>query len=163
MNNSKKKTFPVFVSSLCQQASLEDLRARIYDDIGKKTYVYIDEQFKHRNIEQQEDLEAADELISRVREANTFICILGGTSHGSSIKVCEHNSRVSFFEIELFQAALLEKQIHIFVRNDFKPEPKLESLLGILKFAFPEWRNIKQQNESDILSGVERVVEQVVV
>jgi tetratricopeptide (TPR) repeat protein len=160
MNNSQKKTFPVFVSSLCQRANLKDLRARIYDDIGKKTYVYIDEQFKHRNIERQKDLEAADELISRVREANTFICILGGTSHGSSIKVYEYDSKVSFFEIELFQAALLEKKIHVFVRNDFTPEPKLESLLGILKFAFPEWRNIKRQNEREILSGVERVVDQ---
>lgn len=159
MNNSQNKTFPVFISSLCRRANLEDLRARIYDDIGKKTYVYVDEKFKHRNIKQQDDLEAADELITRVREANTFICILGGTSHGSSIKINEHPSSVSFFEIELFQAALLEKQVHVFIRDDFTPEPKLEALLGILKFAFPEWRDIKRQSESEILSEVERVVE----
>ena len=128
MDTSQSKTFPVFVSSLCRRAKLEDLRAKVYYDIGKETYVYIDERFHPRNIEQQDDLESADELISRVRQADTFICILGGSSHGSSIKVDERPSNVSFFEIELFQAALLEKQIHVFVRDDFTPEPKLESL-----------------------------------
>ncbi len=159
MNNVQGKTFPVFISSLCRRANLQDLRAKIYEDIGKKTYVYVDEQFKHRNIEQQDDLEAADELISRVREANTFICILGGTSHGSAIRVKEHSSNVSFFEIELFQAALLQKQIHVFIRDDFTPEPKLEALLRILQFAFPEWRDIKRQSENEILSEIERVVD----
>lgn len=159
MNDKERKTFPVFVSSLCRRANLWDLRAKIYEDIGKSTYVYVDEQFKPRNIEQQEDLEAADELIGRVREADTFICILGGSSHGSPIKIEEYSSNVSFFEIELFQAALLQKEIHVFVRDDFAPDPKLDSLLGILKIAFPEWRNIKRQTESEILSGVERVVE----
>ena len=159
MNDNESKTFPVFVSSLCRRANLEDLRARIYDDIGKKTYVYVDEQFKHRNIKQQEDLAAADELISRVREANTFICILGGSSHGSAIKIKEYPSNVSFFEIELFQAALLQKEIHVFVRDDFTPDHKIEALLNILRFAFPEWKDIKGQSESEILSGVEQVVE----
>ncbi len=77
MNDNEKKTFPVFVSSLCRQANLWDLRAQIYEDIGKKTYVYVDEQFKRRNTKQQKDLEAVDELISRVREANvtsSLIC-----------------------------------------------------------------------------------------
>ena len=99
MNDKERKTFPVFVSSLCRRANLWDLRAKIYEDIGKSTYVYVDEQFKPRNIEQQEDLEAADELIGRVREADTFICILGGSSHGSPIKIEEYSSNVSFFEI----------------------------------------------------------------
>ncbi len=159
MNNAQNKMFPVFVSSLCRRANLEDLRARIYNDIGKKTYVYVDEQFKpNRNIKEQVDLEAADELISRVREADTFICILGGTSHGSSIRIDDHFSNVSFFEIELFQAALLEKEVHFFIRDDFTPEPQLEALLRILKFTFPEWRDIKRQSENEILSDIERVV-----
>jgi len=159
MNDNESKKFPVFVSSLCRRANLEDLRARIFCDIGKKTYIYVDEQFKHRNIKQQEDLMAADELISRVREANTFICILGGSSHGTAIKIKEYPSNVSFFEIELFQAALLQKKIHVFVRDDFTPDPKLEALLKILSFSFPEWGDIKRQSESEILSGVEHVVE----
>lgn len=159
MNNLQNKTFPVFVSSLCRRAALENLRAKIYNEVGGKTYVYVDEQFKRRDIPRQDDLEAADELISRVREANTFICILGGTSHGSEIKVDGQSSSVSFFEIELFQAALLEKEMHVFVRDDFTPEPPLEALLEILRFAFPEWRGLKRQSESDILLGVERVVE----
>jgi len=160
MSNLLNKTFPVFVSSLCRSAELEPLREKIYNEVGGKTCVYIDEQFKKdRDILRQDDLEVADELISRVREANTFICILGGTSHGSAIKVDGHPSSVSFFEIELFQAALLEKEMHVFVRDDFTPEPRLETLLEVLRFAFPEWRDLKRQSESDILLGVKRVVD----
>ncbi len=159
MNNLPNKRFLVFLSSLCRSAELEELRAKIYDEVGHKTYIYVDEQFKKRNIQKQDDLEAADELISRVREANTFICILGGTNHGSPIKVDGHSSNVSFFEIELFQAVLLEKEIHVFVRDDFKPERQLGFLLDILTFHFPEWTNLRRQNESEILSGVKRVVD----
>jgi tetratricopeptide (TPR) repeat protein len=160
LNATSRQTFPVFVSSLCRRApGLEDLRAQIYHEVGRKTYVYVDEQFKHRDTERQDDLEAADELICRVREANTFICILGGSSHGSPIKVDGIPSSASFFEIELYQAALLQKKIHVFVRSDFTPEPRLGALLHILRDTFCEWRNIKRQTDSEILAGVKRVVD----
>ena len=47
----------------------------------------------------------------------------------------------------------------MFVKDGFVPDPKLDALLKILKFAFPAWRKIKRQSESDILTGVARVVE----
>ena len=123
------------------------------------TYVYVDEQFKHRNIQQQDDLEAADELIGRVREADTFICVLAGSSHGSPIQVGGIPSSATFFEIELFQAALLQKKVHAFVRNDFAPEPQLQALLNILKDAFPEWKHLRGQTNGEILSDVKRIVD----
>jgi len=160
MNDDPHPTFPVFVSSVCGE--LWDLRAKIYHDIGRENHIFVDEQFnKHRDVTKQDDLEVADELISRVREAKAFVCILGGSGHGSPIKVHDNPTTVSFFEIELFQAALLKKEIHVFVRGDFIPGPRLEVLLDVLKFAFPEWRGLKTHSESEILSGVQRVLDRI--
>lgn len=155
----KSSTYPVFLSSLCRE--LWDLRARIYDEIGGKTYVYVDEQANPRDISNQDHLEAADELIGKVREADIFVCLLGGTRHGSAIKIDDRPSSTSFFEIELFQAALLNKEIHLFVRNDFAPEPRLQGLLNILRFAFPEWANRPAQTEDQIVADVQRLVDRI--
>ena len=104
------KSYPIFLSSLCRE--LQELRERIFSDVGKNSEIYVDEKVKPRDILNQDDLETADELIRRVREAKVFVCIFGGHRHGSSIKVGVRPSVVSFFEIELFQAALLGKAVH---------------------------------------------------
>jgi tetratricopeptide (TPR) repeat protein len=148
--------YPIFLSSLCRE--LYDLRKKIYEDIGGCNLVYVDEQVKWRDIKQQEDIEAVDELIRRVREANVFICVLGGKRHGSPIKIDLRPSAVSFFEIELFQAALLEKEVYLFVRDDFVPEPRLQRLLEILRFAFPEWFNQQRLTDKQITERIKRLV-----
>lgn len=149
--------YPIFLSSLCKE--LVDLRARIFEDAGKGIQIYVDEKVKCRDTEIQDDLEVADELIKRIREADVFICVLGGYRHGSSIKVNTRPSAVSFFEIELFQAALLEKEVHLFVRKDFDPEPRLRNLLQILEFAFPSWMSRERLTDAHILDRVKRLVE----
>lgn len=154
------QTFPIFLSSLCRRApGLEDLRAQIYDEVGDTSLVYVDEQVKQRDIAQQDDLFAADELIARVREASEFICVLAGSSHGTAIRVDGLDSNSSFFEIELFQAALLRKRVHILVRNDFDPEPRLETLLRILGDAFPEWTNVKRLTNREIFAETKRIAD----
>lgn len=122
-------------------------------------YVYVDEEVSSRNVQQQDDLCAADELISRVRESNTFVCILAGSSHGTPIRVDGLHSRTSFFEIELYQAALRRKRMHVFVRDDFQPEPRLDALLTILKDAFPEWKQQKRLSDAEIISAMRRLVD----
>ena len=69
--------YPVFLSSLCRE--LIDLRARAYNDVGAGKAIYVDECATPRDIQHQDDLTAADDLIRRVREANLFVCVLGGT------------------------------------------------------------------------------------
>ncbi|MGR3318446.1 MAG: hypothetical protein ACUZ8O_08185 [Candidatus Anammoxibacter sp.] len=98
-------------------------------------------------------------LIKRVREANVFICVLGGKRHGDPIKIDSRPSSVSFFEIELYQAALLEKEVHLFIRDDFDPEPRLQRLLEILRFAFPEWFNQKRLTDTQITECIKRIIE----
>jgi hypothetical protein len=125
---------------------------------GKERYIYVDERVNPREVQDQNDLEAVDELIQRIREARVFICILGGKSHGSPIRVSGMPSTVSFFEVELFQAALLQKPVHIFVHENFNPEPRFERLLAILRFYFPEWVSQKRLNNEEIIEQASRVV-----
>lgn len=163
VNGPLPQKFPLFLSSLCRRApGLEDLRARIYRDVGRERFIYVDEQFKKRDTFQQDDLCAADELIARVRQADTFICILAGSSHGTPIRIGGSLSNASFFEIELFQAALLQKKVYAFVRQDFVPEPRLEALLGILKNEFSEWRALSPLTEDEIFDGVMRIADETV-
>ncbi len=151
------KPYPIFLSSLCQE--LKPLRERIFFDVGRQSQVYVDEIAHPRDIPKQDDLEVADELIRQVREAKIFVCVLGGRRHGSLIKVGVRPSVVSFFEIELFQAALLGKEVHLFVRDDFDPEPRLDSLLKILGGAFPEWVTKDRLKDGEILDQVRRLVD----
>ncbi|GAX62671.1 hypothetical protein SCALIN_C38_0034 [Candidatus Scalindua japonica] len=161
---SKNHTYPIFLSSICVDDNLDPkdrlkrLRKRIYEEAGACSQVYVDEIVKPRDIQSQDHLEAVDDLIERVREANIFICVLGGSRHGSPIKIDSLNSAVSFFEIELYQAALLEKEIHFFVLDEFNPDPRLKRLLDILNFAFPEWINRERLSEPKIIDHVKRLV-----
>jgi len=154
VKNLETRRFPIFLSSLCRE--LIDLRSRAFSDIGRSRDIYVDECATPRNVAEQEDLTTVDELIRRVREAELFICILGGKRHGSPIKVASHPSAVSFFEIELYQAALRGKGIRIYVRNDFEPEPRMESLLNVLGFAFGDWRSLPRLTDAEILSRLRR-------
>ena len=148
--------YPVFLSSLCRE--LVDLRAHAYNDVGAGRAIYVDECATPRDIQHQDDLAAADDLIRRVREADLFVCVLGGTRHGSPIKVGGHPSAVSFFEIELYQAALRGKGIKIYVRNDFEPDARLSSILGVLDFALGDWRSRPRLTDKEILSHLKRDV-----
>lgn len=156
MEHTEHKRYPVFLSSLCRE--LIDLRARAYSDIGASKAIYVDECATPRDIEHQDDLTAADDLIRRVHEADLFVCVLGGSRHGSPITISGHPSAVSFFEIELYQAALRGKGIKVYVRNDFEPDPRLSSLLNVLDFAFGDWRSLPRLTNGEILSHLRRDV-----
>lgn len=147
--------FPIFVSSLCKD--LWDLRERIYFVVGKEKYVYVDEHATSRHLPILDQLAVADDLIARVRESDVFVCVLGG-SNGSQISIDGVDSSVSFFEIELYQAALLGKPIHLFVRDDFAPEPRLEELLRILYFAFPGLKSAPRLSDREIETEIRKLV-----
>lgn len=150
------KTYPIFCSSLCTE--LNSLREQLYINVGEKKYIYVDEKFIERP-QSHNHLETVDELIQRIRESDIFICILGGKRHGSRIHIGFDPSNVTFFELELFQAALLQKKIYIFVRDDFDPEPRLKSLLEILGFYLPEWICQKRMNDKQIQEQCSRLVQ----
>jgi tetratricopeptide (TPR) repeat protein len=148
------KTYPIFLSSQCKEG-LDSLREQIFINIGKERYIYVDEKVKPGR---KGNLDVVDELLQRIRESRVFVCILGGTRHGSPIHISDDPSSVSFFEIELFQASLLQKPIYLFRLDSFNPEPRLEKLLEILNFYLPEWFSKKPLNDFEIKDQVRRLI-----
>ena len=67
---------------------------------------------------------------------------------------------MSYFEIELFQAALLEKPIALFISKGFSPHSRLKSVLDILHFAFPAaWPMPMEDN--DIIDNVRLLLDSI--
>lgn len=155
-NESAYKKYPIFCSSLCTE--LYNLREQLYINVGREKYIYVDEKFIKRP-QNHNHLETVDELIQRIRESDIFVCILGGKRHGTKINIGDNSSSVTFFELELFQAALLQKQIYIFVRDDFDPEPRLKKLLEIIDFYLPELICQKRMNDREIQEQCSRLVQ----
>lgn len=72
-----------------------------------------------------------------VRAAECFVAIIT-TRHGSEVTI-EGAGTVpsSFFEAELFEAALLGKPSHVFLMKGHEPDAKLARLLKLLAPSFP--------------------------
>lgn len=97
--------------------------------------------------------EIVDLILKKIRESDLFVCLLSGNRRGedelgTALDVGPHFASVSHFEIELYQASILQKEIHVFVTPEFNPGPRLVSLLEILNFAFPksDWTMVKSNS-----------------
>ena len=153
-------TFAVFLSSLTAKLPSEarNLRERIFHSAGNSILIYVDELLNHRPAV-RDSLALADELLRRVSEAQCFLCVLAGSSHGEQLPVEDAKTSVSYFEVELFAAALQRKPIHILVHNSFDPVPELRSLLEILRFAIPDWTKSRRLNDNEVVSEAARVAD----
>lgn len=149
-------SYPIFLSS--HYSELKLIREQVYVEAGHEKYIYVDEMVCDRNIENQEPLEIVDELVKRIREARTFICILGGKNYGSPVGIGRTLSSVSYFEVELFQAALLQKPVFIFVREGYSPDPREKRLMELFRFYLPEWISQKRLNDQEIVDQIHRIV-----
>ena len=149
-----------FLSSLYTEH--EELRKDLYS-IGKGR-LWVAEH-SDKALAARPPVEIVDTLIDRVRGADLFICVLGGPhstrgayDHGTPIPVNDRLSNVSYFEIELYQAALLRKPIALFVSKGFSPQARLGKVLDILQFAFPEAWPIPM-DDSEIIEKVGALLE----
>ena len=102
-------------------------------------------------------LEKVQLCLDGVREAECFIAIIT-RRHGSQIPVRDGDTvPTSFFEAELFEAALLEKPSFVFLLEGYEPEPRLEALLKLLKPCFPNMELIPVSADT-IRRRVEHIV-----
>ena len=92
-----------------------------------------------------------------VREAECFVAVITNR-HGSMVPVDTVGEiPTSFFEAELFEAALLGKPSFVLVLKGYTPEPRLEGLLDLLQPAFPGLNRIPV-SEDDVFRLIEKLV-----
>lgn len=146
-----------FLSSLYTEH--KELRAAIFDaGLEEARPVWVAEKSDPALVDRA-PLDIVDALIDRVRRAEVFICVFGGhrseRDHGAPVEVVGSPSAVSYFEIELYQAALLKRPIHLFIASGFVPGPQLSALIETLQFALPEsWRTTRPMTDDEIIREV---------
>lgn len=103
------------------------------------------------------EFEKTEFCLEGVRRAECFVAIIT-KRHGTPITVEDVGEvPTSFFEAELFEAALLGKPSFIFLLDGYEPEGKLANLLKLLEPAFP-YMDLTPHSEDEILKRVERLV-----
>jgi tetratricopeptide (TPR) repeat protein len=104
------------------------------------------------------DLEKTALCLEGVRQAECFVAVMT-SRHGSRISV-EGAGEVptSFFEAELFEAALLGKPSFIFLLDGYEPEGRLAGLLKVLEPSFPNM-DLTPRSEDEILRRLDRLAE----
>jgi len=138
--------FPIFLSSICtetiarpaQESELWAFRENIFTSIGMKNHVYVDEQLF--DDQSRDAMATIDRLVPRIRDCDAFVCVLAPHRPGSGIRIEHAVSAVTFFEMELFQAALSvgRKPVYVYLLSDTDPSEEMHGILRLVKVAFPD-------------------------
>ncbi len=121
---------------------LEEVRHRIHDlALPNGNIVWVDE--IDRQYLPDDHFEILDDLFGLIRKSSIFLVLLARQRYGTSLIISRQQAHASFWEAELFYAALTGRRIKIFLIDDephlqSEPEPRLRSLLQILQFALPQ-------------------------
>jgi tetratricopeptide (TPR) repeat protein len=103
-------------------------------------------------------LAMAEICVQGVRDCDVYVALVR-SNHGSGIQLRpEQRTQASFFELELFEAALLQKPAYVFVLDGGEPSDRLAGLLDLLKPALPGYDK-RARTEADIYDQVLRIVE----
>ena len=153
----------VFLSSLCIEIIQE--RSQIYDSLNTPNNglipIYVDEKYNNRDTTPilEKQLQSADDLTSLIAKSKYLIILFTkiynrNFDHGSIFE----GSMVSFWEIELFYAAIEKKPIYAIVERGFENQnrPFLMHRLDILKLSAISVQYV--DNIKEIPSKVEALV-----
>ncbi len=152
--------YPAFLSSLT--SDLKDLRKGLHAALPSLLWV-AEYDYPELNPEAKEPLEIVDALLEQLKLCDLFICVLGGNRNaegkkGTPIQVSTVSSQVSYFEIEVFQAALHRIPAIFLKRSDFVPSPDLAGFLELLRGCAIEARWIENLSNNQIKFEVERAI-----
>jgi hypothetical protein len=135
MNPANKDAIPVaFLSSLSD--GLENLREQLFAD--SKGQLWVAEQNRSDlDPGKKHPLEIVDACVDALKQTEIFICVLGGSEQamlagGTPIELGGIESLVSYFEIEIFQASLIQIPIVFFERAGFTPGRSMAEFLKVL-------------------------------
>jgi tetratricopeptide (TPR) repeat protein len=157
----------IFISSVTY--GNEDLRERLHQ-LGnlKIPHVWVAEK-DNRKLAKippfNDPLVIVDSLLDELAQSDLMIVVLGnsnrkdpGRDHGSLIPISGKISNVSYFEIELYQAALMGKPLRLFVTPGFDPSPRMRAFLRLLRPYFPE-ESWQVSPDDKIIEDVESLIE----
>jgi hypothetical protein len=102
-------------------------------------------------------LEMAQICVDGVRDCDAYVAVVR-SNHGSGVALRpDARTQASFFELELFEAALLGKPAYIFVLEGLAPSDRLAGLLDLLEPALPGFDRTPR-SEDDIFGQVESIL-----
>lgn len=157
---------PIFLSSCFCDPKGTSLRFR--QIIQAETGGTNEEAKRNRPIWMAEDfafpsstdgLKTAEICLDGVRQAQCVVVVIT-SRHGSPIPLdsLARDVHTTFFEAELFEAALLRKPTYIFFLQGYEQEEPLDSLLKLLKPVFPHF-NQDTLSEDEVVRRIMRLVE----
>ena len=105
------------------------------------------------------DLDIATLLLGQVRLSGAFICLLNGATAGAAMTPRDTELSTTFFELELFQAIVLDRPIYLLVHASFEPEA-LGRYLDLLEFGLPDWRDRAKtkMGDAEVLRAVSEIL-----
>lgn len=97
--------------------------------------------------------------IDAVSQCEFFVAFIS-TRIGSRVIIDDSIQECSFFEMELFVAVLLQKQILIFQLDNYNPGPRIIRLLNLLKRVSPDGFKIVEgkKSEYEIIKELEKLL-----
>jgi len=116
----------------------------------------------HRDLDRRAPTSAlrkAQICVDGVRDSEIYVAVVRNR-YGSGVALqADEVAQVSYFELELFEAALLQKPAYIFVLEGGEMSERLSSLLDLLQPALPGLDR-KPRSENDIFDSVKAILDQ---
>ncbi len=133
----------VFLSSTLrgrQVPGLKEERRRIYEhglQYGDNA-VWVDECSHPRDTTTADPLESVDDLLKEIERSQLYLVLVGTDWAGSEIEVAGQKSQVSFFEMELFYAAMRGRPIIVVERSDIAVPARTADVLALMRRTLPQ-------------------------
>lgn len=158
---------PLFLSSCFQDPLGEKLRIRERvrdmtggdrENVGRSRPIWMAEDFPDLDpASPLPGIEKAQLCLDGVRGAECFVAVLSHR-HGWPVTIDGAGTvPSSFFEAELFEAALLQKPAFVFLLEGFEPDDRLTNLLKLLGPFFPDM-DLMPVSEDKILRRIARLL-----
>jgi|GEM_PF-3510507 len=168
-----------FLSSFYQEVLYGDdrynsplwkLRQKLWAEYADKeregnSAVWVAEKSSDNLWSEKDKLKVVDALVDVLLRSEVYICILADSrqslyDHGSPIEIADAATATSYFEIELYAAAMYRKPIELFVLQGFDPGKRLRTLLDILKWALPDWQSKRAEPAERLFVHIKGRIEQ---
>lgn len=110
-----------------------------------------------RAMSRSDQLKVADACMRAIAEVSIVIFVTDGSA-GTHLDPYGQTLVASYVEMELFQAALKGKPVHVFSVGRIADDTPMGRLLGILGSAFPNTTRTNIDNSAALLTAVERLL-----